>query len=710
MLIKTRLWLLISILFLGMVTIGGIGFYSAKTWSNDVEEISKERVPLLLLLADLESERMEIRSSTFEFSKIYLENNLKENLQKIQVSKTNTWNDIQKHWDFFKNTPRKTEAGQKAFAKIEEAFNAWKAVHANLDNLIAKVITNSGNSFEQDKYMRQYDMESKALIPTSDTFAKLISEQRTRSLNYSTKMIENSVSNANNSILIISTVFLIVSIIGLIFSLLTMNIITNSLSKIKVGILSFFNFVNKETDKIALIDLKSNDEFGQIAKVVNSNIENTSKNIVQDNEFLADIEKFVKELSSGNMLAKIEKTSNTPNLITLKELLNKLQNYLEHTIARDINRLLSVLESFKNHDFTARFPSPYAKIAVATNELGDIISNLLQQSYSTSLTLGNSSHELLDNVNTLNQSSNQAAASLEETAAALEEITSTVVSNSNNVAQMTKYSNEVGSSAKKGQNLANETANAMDEINAQVNKINEAISVIDNIAFQTNILSLNAAVEAATAGEAGKGFAVVAQEVRNLASRSAEAAHEIKALVEQATSVAHSGKDISSEMIQGYTELLESINKQAQTINEIATASKEQEIGITQINDAINGLDQQTQKNAAIASDTKDIAIKADTIAREIIQSVSVKKFVGKDKIEEEAKSMSKIASSNKNTNHTSTPVKISSSLEEKTTPIKAKAPSLKKPKDVSNKSSKKEPKENVFSNNMGNDDDWESF
>jgi methyl-accepting chemotaxis protein len=173
----------------------------------------------------------------------------------------------------------------------------------------------------------------------------------------------------------------------------------------------------------------------------------------------------------------------------------------------------------------------------------------------------------------------------------------------------------------------------MDDINVEVTSIKEAISVIDQIAFQTNILSLNAAVEAATAGEAGKGFAVVAGEVRNLASRSAEAANEIKVLVENATHKADDGKNIADEMIEGYNHLNDSITKTLNLISGVEIASKEQLGGIEQINTAVTELDQQTQQNANVANMTKDIAVQTQSIAYEIADDTNQKEFIGKDEV-----------------------------------------------------------------------------
>ena len=318
----------------------------------------------------------------------------------------------------------------------------------------------------------------------------------------------------------------------------------------------------------------------------------------------------------------------------LKNVVNNMANNIE----TNIDNVLNILEQYSSYNYlnkisTKNLKEHLLKLANGVNTLGDSITQMLVENKSNGLTLDESSNILLANVDKLNISSNEAAASLEETAAALEEITSNIRNNTQNIAKMANYSNDVTKSVTHGEKLANQTTLAMDEINLQVNAINDAISVIDQIAFQTNILSLNAAVEAATAGEAGKGFAVVAQEVRNLASRSSEAAKEIKIIVENATKKANDGKEISNNMIEGYKELNENITNTINLIQDIEMSSKEQLMGIEQINDAVNSLDQQTQQNAMVASQTHDVAILTDEIAKLVVSNADKKEFIGKSEV-----------------------------------------------------------------------------
>jgi methyl-accepting chemotaxis protein len=266
-------------------------------------------------------------------------------------------------------------------------------------------------------------------------------------------------------------------------------------------------------------------------------------------------------------------------------------------------------------------------LSTSLQALGDDISIFMATFSNTIEDLNNNTTILLNTSSSLSNSSNIQASSLEETAASIEEITNTIQSNASSVIEMSQISDQLKNTADKGNILANDTSNAMEEISTKVNQIKEAITVIDQIAFQTNILSLNAAVEAATAGEAGKGFAVVAQEVRNLASRSAEAANEIKTLVEDANDKALQGQNVSHDMINGYGELSEKIDQAKEIIDGVAEASEDQRTRIVQINDAISQLDHMTQQNASNASSLNDISNEVEQLSNKIEETIKQAQF-----------------------------------------------------------------------------------
>ena len=300
----------------------------------------------------------------------------------------------------------------------------------------------------------------------------------------------------------------------------------------------------------------------------------------------------------------------------------------------------NILNKYTNYDYRNELKlegitkeGEFKLLVDSVNKLKNAITQMLLENKTNGVALQNTSEVLLNNVDKLNQSSNEAAQSLKNTSSVLEKITQNVDKTSAQTKQMSNLANAVTVSATDGLNLAFKTTTAMDEINEKVSAINESITIIDQIAFQTNILSLNAAVEAATAGEAGKGFAVVAQEVRNLANSSTQAAREIKNLVESANIKANEGKTIANNMIQGYTTLNSDINKTIELIGDVSSASKEQQIGIIQINDAINILEKQVEANAEVSSQANNIAVKTSNIANKIVDNANQKEFEGKDSI-----------------------------------------------------------------------------
>ena len=403
-----------------------------------------------------------------------------------------------------------------------------------------------------------------------------------------------------------------ISFISILLSILTIGLIffivkkaTNPIGKLKNG---FENLLHSNDTNITLT-VESKDEIGEVADLFNSYMDKVRVGLKQDEKVIEEASDVLEKTANGFFVYKVNGTASNPHVEDLKNKLNSMIERTKQTVDK-INETLRYYAESK-YDFIIKDDEIYGNLGSVTSGIklvGNNTSEILAMVMNTGNSLNDSTKTLSGASNNLSISSNQQASSLEETAAALEEITATIQANTQATAQMSKLAHNVTVSAKNGQELANQTANSMDEINKEVSSINEAIEVIDQIAFQTNILSLNAAVEAATAGEAGKGFAVVAAEVRNLANRSAEAAREIKNIVELASKKAKAGKDISDNMIEGYKELNENISNTILTIEKVATASKEQERGIIQINDAINMLDQATQKNAQVADQISTMA------------------------------------------------------------------------------------------------------
>jgi len=521
-------------------------------------------------------------------------NTLKNNLKSKVIGKTGHL--------FIVSTNKKTKGSY--IINIDKLFSSKKG-----SLTYTRVDKNNGEKYQRTLIFKDYDSRDWKIVLRA-TKREFFQE--------STEFITT---------LVIISLFSIVLITALILYVIK-KLIKNPIHKFQAGLIEFFKFLNNEKENTHTINIDTNDEIGAMAKLVNENIKQIEKNINKDKMLISNTVEVASEVNKGFLDKRIDANSSNPMLNELRDVVNKM---LDST-TNHINSVQRLLNAYSNYDYTKSLKidnvqADIKKLFENSNFLGTSINELLKQNLNDGFTLKHSSEELKELTSKLNISSNEQAASLEETAASLEELTSTMQSSQLAMKTMNETSNKLIHQVEIGKKSANNTAISMDNINEQTNSIAQAITIIDQIAFQTNILSLNAAVEAATAGEAGKGFAVVAQEVRNLANRSADAANEIKQIVESATIKANEGKQIANEMIEGYTLLEESIIKSKELFEEVSNNSKEQLHGIEQINDAVNSLDQITQSNAHIANKADDISSNTNKIANKIVKEAQKAKI-----------------------------------------------------------------------------------
>jgi methyl-accepting chemotaxis protein len=302
-------------------------------------------------------------------------------------------------------------------------------------------------------------------------------------------------------------------------------------------------------------------------------------------------------------------------------------------ISRPLMQALQVAETVAAGDLTSRIEAANndetGRLIKALKKMNGSLLDIVSRVRLGTDAIATSSSEIASGNLDLSARTEQQASSLEETASSMEELTSTVKQNAENARQANTLAASASAVAVRGGEVVGRVVETMSSINASSRKIVDIIGVIDGIAFQTNILALNAAVEAARAGEQGRGFAVVATEVRNLAQRSAAAAKEIKALIDDSVNKVDAGSELVDQAGLTMGEIVTSVQRVTDIMAEISSATREQELGIEQINQAIGEMDTVTQQNAALVEEAAAASESMQEQAQKLAQVVGVFK-VGK--------------------------------------------------------------------------------
>ncbi|WP_422731800.1 methyl-accepting chemotaxis protein [Leclercia pneumoniae] len=300
---------------------------------------------------------------------------------------------------------------------------------------------------------------------------------------------------------------------------------------------------------------------------------------------------------------------------------------LRHMLLKPLSSSIAQLEHVAAGDLTHALNAPASQEINRLNAAIEIMRQSLMESVlrvrDASAQIDTGSRELTAGNNHLAQRTESTATSLEQTAASMEEITATVRQNADNADQAHQLAQTVSDTADRGSEMVCYVIEKMRDIAGSSDRIADILSVIDGIAFQTNILALNASVEAARAGEQGRGFAVVAGEVRNLASRSADAAKEIRLLISDSQSHVSEGSELAQQAGETMDEIANEVMRMTKLMREIASASQEQSRGIEQVNIAVSQMDETAQQNAALVQQSSAATRSLEEQSRELIEAMS---------------------------------------------------------------------------------------
>lgn len=401
------------------------------------------------------------------------------------------------------------------------------------------------------------------------------------------------------------------------------------LEQLKTGINSSTETISSVMDKLstAMITMREG-QYNTEIKTDNTTgsykamLENAAQAFTETNLVISEINSVIMEMQRGNFDARVTIDAKG-DLDTLKTHINESM----HNLNSAINDISIVVTALSDGDLTKAISNQYLgdllKLKEATNQSIANLSGIVSKAVQSGIVVNNEANSLSQGAEVLSEKVQQQAAAVEETSATMEEMNAAVQNNTENASQAAEVVERVQTESEQASQVMSRTIEAMNSIQDSSNEIADIVTLIDSIAFQTNLLALNAAVEAARAGEHGRGFAVVAGEVRALAQKSADAAKDIKHLIDSSVQRIGQGTKLASEsgeVIQGITD---SINDVATMIHQINTASQEQAEGISQVHQAINDIDSATQANASLVDQTSDSAQNMRQQANELNENMA---------------------------------------------------------------------------------------
>ncbi len=500
----------------------------------------------------------------------------------------------------------------KDYTKIDEINKLTKSL--NIDS-ISILVDNLTEELKNGSLM--ISLVSKTYSSTQDELIKVKDELTKKG---------SAVDIQDENIIMFIIILVANLLINILLYYFVRQIIQN-IERFQDGLKSFFNFLNRKSSSVEPIVYSGTKDFDDISEMVNAHVKVIEDGIKMDVDAVEKIAETINLMEQGDFSSKANATPNNPQIIALQKDINHFIDGISVTF----ETILYALSLYRENNFSNRLEiqkiGELRELIEGVNILGDSMQQA-RADITKSLTknaneLKESSVSLHSQIEFLTEFMNNTAKVGGEIDTDVNDMQATLKETLNKTNQMNEVAIKTTNSAKSGEILANKTLSSMEDINESTLAINEAIIIIDSISFQTNILSLNAAVEAATAGEAGKGFAVVAQEVRNLANKSAEAAKEIKALVTKTQQKAQYGIEISQQMqinfIDVTTQIADTVNL-VKSVNEVTISEMSR---MERVSDEMSKMHENVEQNLIIMQETYKISSKLHDISNDLSEEVN---------------------------------------------------------------------------------------